>query len=317
MESFIKLSEELQHRLLCPKTKSKLTKSEGRLQSVTDKNISYPIIDGIPVLINNVNSIFSTDNYNTKEKAMFNRETSKIKKLIIKILPDIGLNIKANKNYKKIINILPADAKILIVGGGIMGKGMEPIYSNKAFDLVDSDVVFSKHTNLICDSHDIPFEENTFDCVIIQAVLEHVLDPQRCVSEVYRVLKPSGLVYAETPFIQQVHGKEHDFTRFTHLGHRRLFRHFKEIDSGPVCGPGMALAWSYKSFLKSFASSRKGAQVLTAFAMITSFFLKYFDYYLIDKPGSYDAASGFFFMGTKSDKVLHDKDLITQFRGIK
>ncbi len=84
--------------------------------------------------------------------------------------------------------------------------------------------------------------DESFDGVICQAVLEHVLDPYRCVEEIHRVLRPNGLVYAETPFMQQVHGGTHDFTRFTHLGHRRLFRKFAEVDSGVVCGPGMALA---------------------------------------------------------------------------
>ena len=59
-------------------------------------------------------------------------------------------------------------------------------------------------------------------------------------------------MYAETPFMQQVCVARFDFTRFTHLGHRRLFRWFDEVRSGPVCGPGMALAWSYQYFLLSF-----------------------------------------------------------------
>jgi hypothetical protein len=111
--------------------------------------------------------------------------------------------------------------------------------------------------------------------------------------------------------------KQYDFTRFTYLGHRRLFRHFVEVSSGPACGPGTALAWSYSYFLKSFASSRKISRLLAFFARMTSFFFKYFDYYLIDKPGSYDAASGLFFMGTKSNNVLSDRDLIKQFKGKK
>ncbi len=57
--------------------------------------------------------------------------------------------------------------------------------------------------------------------------------------------------------------------------------------------------------------------LLTFFAYITSFFLKYFDYILIEKPGSYDAASQFFFIGKKSNTVLADKELLKQFRGVK
>ena len=55
------------------------------------------------------------------------------------------------------------------------------------------------------------------------------------------VYKDDGLVYADTPFMQQVHMGRYDFTRFTYLGHRRLFRKFEEIDSGAVSGPAMAL----------------------------------------------------------------------------
>lgn len=182
-----------------------------------------------------------------------------------------------------------------MLGGSIKGEGMDAVYSNESFEIVGSDVSFGSYTKLISDAHDIPFDNETFDCVIVQAVLEHVLDPQRCVSEIHRVLKPTGLVYAETPFMCQVHMKQYDFTRFTHLGHRRLFRHFEEVCSGPVCGPGMALAWSYSYFLKSFATSRTMSRILNVFARFTSFYFKYFDYYLIDKPGSYDAASGLFF----------------------
>ena len=65
----------------------------------------------------------------------------------------------------------------------------------------------------------------------------------------YRVLKYDGLVYAETPFMQQVHMGKYDFHRFTHLGHRRLFRDFSQIESGVMCGLGMALACGYYYFI--------------------------------------------------------------------
>jgi len=153
--------------------------------------------------------------------------------------------------------MLPTNANILVVGGSIKGEGADIIYSNKSFEITGMDVSFGPYTKIIADGHDIPFEDETFDCVIVQAVLEHVLDPQRCVAEIHRVLKSSGVVYAETPFMQQVHMKQYDFTRFTHLGHRRLFRYFEEIEHAPLMGPGTVLAWSYAHFIKSFTSSDK------------------------------------------------------------
>jgi hypothetical protein len=135
------------------------------------------------------------------------------------------------------------------------------------------------------------------------------------VDEIHRVLKQNGLVYAETPFMQQVHMGQYDFTRFTHLGHRRLFRRFDEVESGPVVGPGVALAWAYKYFLLSFATSRVARAILKNFAHLTSFYLKYFDHYLIDKPGAFDAASGYYFMGQKSDQTLSDRELTKLYKG--
>jgi hypothetical protein len=117
--------------------------------------------------------------------------------------------------------------------------------------------------------------------------------------------------------MQQVHMGKYDFTRFTHLGHRRLFRRFEEIEHAPLMGPGTVLAWSYTHFLQSFTTSKKIAVLIKIFAHLTSFFLKYFDYLLICKPGTYDSASAFFFLGRKNKVTLSDRELIKQFKGMK
>jgi ubiquinone/menaquinone biosynthesis C-methylase UbiE len=184
-----------------------------------------------------------------------------------------------------------------------------------SIEFVETDVSFGPRTMLICDGHNLPFQDASFDGIIVQAVLEHVLDPYACVNEIHRVIKMDGIVYAETPFMQQVHGRQFDFTRFTHLGHRRLFRHFEELESGAVCGPGMALAWSYKYFLISFSNNKSIRKLLDGFARITAFYLKYFDYFLTKKKGALDAASGYYFMGKKTGITLTDKELINSYAG--
>ena len=110
----------------------------------------------------------------------------------------------------------------------------------------------SPHTRLVADAHKLPFVDQSFDGVWIQAVLEHVLEPIDVVSEIHRVLRDDGLVYAETPFMQQVHERAYDFTRFTQSGHRWLFRSFTEISAGPVTGGGVALLWSIRYLFRAF-----------------------------------------------------------------
>ncbi len=80
------------------------------------------------------------------------------------------------------------------------------------------DIYYSANVQFIADAHSILLRDASVDAVVIQAVLEHVLDPQQVVDEIWRVLKPSGLVYAETPFLQHVHEGAYDFTRFTESG---------------------------------------------------------------------------------------------------
>ena len=311
------LSPDVQQRLQCPKTKARLIECEGLLQSSTDPCVRYPIIDGVPILICDEKSLFSVDDFVGRKSTTFDLSGRKRGvAMLMKLLPSISANVKARTNYARLAQSLPRGARILVIGGSIMGQGMEPIYEDGSFEVVGSDVSFGPYTGLICDAHDVPFADETFDCVIVQAVLEHVLDPVRCVAEIWRVLKPTGVVYSETPFMQQVHMRQYDFTRFTHLGHRRLFRRFEEVGSGPACGPGMALAWAYTFFLRSFATSPLLRRLLTLFGYLTSFPLKYFDYFLIDRPGAYDAASGFYFWGRKSSTSVDDRELIKQFRGV-
>ncbi len=318
--SSTKISISLQSLLRCPICHSKLAFESENVALCTNYRcgVGFPIVDGIPVIINEHNSIFSINDFTNHRNTTFNLHENTLFSFLGRVLPDISINIRATENYKHFANLLlhySSHPRILIVGGSIPGKGMHDIFANKAFELVESDVSFGPRTTLICDAHDIPFEDEVFDGVVIQAVLEHVLDPYRCVAELHRVLKVNGIVYAETPFMQQVHMGEYDYTRFTYLGHRRLFREFDELESGAVCGPGMALVWSYHYFMLSFTTSHIARAIVGAFTRLTGFYLKYFDYLLINKPGALDAASGLFFMGLKAGNILSDRDLIKQYKG--
>lgn len=322
MNAKVKFTESTQKQLCCPVCKSKLTFMDEKFDCTNSQcKTTFPVVDGIPILINEHSSIFSFSDFLKKKDTTFDFQSqSKVKQFIANLIPDIHANVKGKKNYQRFLEVVikkNEKPKILVIGGSIVGDGMEDILSIPSIELIGSDVSFGPCTSLVCDAHDIPFEDNSFDAVIVQAVLEHVVDPNRCVEEIHRVLKENGVVYAETPFMQQVHMGRYDFTRFTHLGHRRLFRKFEEISSGPVCGPGMALAWSYHYFILSFVKTRAAQFLVTVFTRLTSFWLKYLDYYLIDKPGTFDAASGYYFIGIKSNKVLSDRDLIKLYKGIQ
>lgn len=318
----MKLPAEVIGLLSCPACKSKLKLHGDSLKcSNPDCNLAYPVVNGIPILINEKNSLFSIQDFLGCKATYFPKGYHSWSRRIIKrIIPGIGINIMARKNLAKFGDLVlkqSGSPKILVIGASIIGPGMDGLIKNRSMQLIESDISFGPRTVLICDAHDIPFDDCSFDGVIMQAVLEHLIDPYLCVSEIFRVLKKDGLVYAETPFMQQVHGKQFDFTRFTYLGHRRLFRRFKEISSGAISGPGMALAWSWRFFLTSFTKNEAIKNVLIVFAHLTSFYLKYFDYILIRKKSALDAASAYYFMGRKSERILSDKELIGLYNNKK
>ena len=319
METPLRLPAEAVARLRCPVCGSALRREPSAFACTGPScNAEHPIVDGIPILLDESASVFRVEDFTGQRRTTYALSEARWKTVLKRRLPRIGRNLAAEANLQRLVELCLAQSPrplILVVGGRTVGEGMQAVVSDPRLSLVESDVAFGPRTSIVSDAHSIPFEDRTFDAVIAQAVLEHVVDPWRCVSEIHRVLKPAGLVYAETPFMQQVHGGRFDFTRFTLLGHRRLFRQFEELRSGVSGGPGMALAWAYQFFLLSFAGGRWLRWGLLGLARLTAFPLKTFDRYLQDKPGAADAASGVFFLGRRSETMLSDRELIQGYRG--
>ncbi len=240
-----------------------------------------------------------------------------MRRFLARHLPRIGWNPVSGRNYERFCQLL-LDAsdhpRVLIVGGARVGNGLSFSLDDARVEWVESDIRRSDRTNLLCDAHNIPFEDGSFDGVVAQAVLEHVFDPYQVVSEFARVLKPGGAVYSETPFLQQVHAGARDFTRFTHLGHRRLFRNFVEVDSGPASGPGAAFAWACQAFVMSFLSGKLSRRIAAAVTRVGLFWLKYADLVLIKRPGAFDASAAYYFLGLKGG-LLPDSQLLDNYRG--
>ena len=312
-------SLKISDKLVCPRCKSNVTISANTISCDNSKcGTKYPIIDGIPILINNDNSVFNTSDYKLKVSEIDQSNVgfkSKLRQLR-SLLPDLSNNLSSKKNFRTIQAELEkvSEPRILVIGGATITSDTEMIMNSKSI-IVESDVAFGPRTQVIFDAHDIPFKDETFDLVIYQAVLEHVADPQRCAEEAYRVLNKDGIVFAATPFMQQVHLKAYDFTRFTYLGHRRLFRKFKEIDSGIFAGTGVTLGWSIKYFFFSFIGNKYLRHSVELLLSILFFWLKYVDFLTYRFKGSYDGASGFYFIGRKSEEILSDRELIKQFKG--
>ncbi len=281
----------------------------------------YPTAGGQPVLVDFEKSVFNRTDYDEDKSVvlpsgvMFSGSfrtysnmtfRDRIRQVIY------GVNHVATRNSFAVLKSLKARSakpRLLIIGGGTLGLGTDTLYKDGSVEIVGIDVYPSPNTCLLADAHWLPFANEVFDGVWIQAVLEHVLEPHLVVEQIYRVLKPDGVVYAETPFMMQVHEGAHDFTRFTFSGHRWLFRKFAQIDGGSLGGAGWAMLWSVRYFWRALGIGDKAATTLTA----PFFWLRYFDH-VMRRRTSADAGLGFFFFGRKSETAMTPKEIIAYYQ---
>jgi ubiquinone/menaquinone biosynthesis C-methylase UbiE len=108
---------------------------------------------------------------------------------------------------------LPASSRILEVGcgpGSLWSDNLERLPAGWALTLLDLSPGMvaqarahllshnDRFTFAVADAGDIPFVDNRFDAVIANHMLYHVADIGQTATEIQRILKPNGRLYAAT-----------------------------------------------------------------------------------------------------------------------
>lgn len=274
----------------------------------------FPWIEGVPGLIDFDRSIISEDALLASGGRSAITRGGRLWQRAAYVTHDLSavqpaIDARAAKFLKFLHEASDHAPAVLVIGGANLSP-KSPYRAAPGTRFIASDIYYSPSTDVLADAHFLPFRDASFDGVSIQAVLEHVLDPPAVVSEIYRVLKPNGIVYAETSFMQQVHEAAFDFSRFTHSGHRWLFRDFDEIQSGAADGPGYVFLWSIRYLVRGLFRT-KIAGILAGLGML---WVRLFDK-LIPEAFAVDSTSGVFFIGRKSDTSLNPQDMIAYYRG--
>lgn len=65
---------------------------------------------------------------------------------------------------------------------------------------IDNESEYTDKTNIKMDAEDLKFDDNTFDFIFLSHTSEHFENPLKCWKEIYRVLKPNGLVFNASPY---------------------------------------------------------------------------------------------------------------------
>jgi SAM-dependent methyltransferase len=98
-------------------------------------------------------------------------------------------------------------------------------------DVTRSDILDIDRENKRATIHDDlrkldTISDNTYDCIILTQVLQFIDDYPSAIREIYRILKPGGVLLATMPAVSRADvrsGIDADFWRFTQAGANYLF----------------------------------------------------------------------------------------------
>jgi len=132
------------------------------------------------------------------------------------------------QKLRPIVSNFETPSKCLLLGGGsklthVMPKGIETLVTC---------LHPGRSQAMKVDAEDTPFDDNQWDYVISDQMLEHVRKPWKAVGEMHRIVKPGGVVICTTCSYNPVHRCPIDCYRFMPDGMRALFEDFSSVQVG-------------------------------------------------------------------------------------
>lgn len=102
-----------------------------------------------------------------------------------------------------------------------LGSGKRPYKPREGEKVIHLDKVNLPDVEVVHDLNifPYPFEDNTFDVVIATHVLEHLDDLVKVMKEIWRILKPGGVLKVTVPYFAS-------HNAFTDPTHKRFFTYF-------------------------------------------------------------------------------------------
>jgi len=125
------------------------------------------------------NSKLSLEELSSERKILGEREINTFKIL----LQEIGYDLRPNNN-----NFLDL---------GCADRFLEPACLNNKWNYIGFD-----YKDLNFENDFFPLESNSIDFAVSLAVIEHLRNPEIFINEIFRCLKPGGVIYLSTPNFQ-------------------------------------------------------------------------------------------------------------------
>ena len=125
-----------------------------------------------------------------------------------------------NENFSK--QVLDDD---WVLDAGAGSAPYKPLFKHAHYESADFEQVDKPYarSTYVCDLKEIPVENERFNYVVFNQVMEHLPEPSLVLAELNRVLKPGGKMIYTGPLFYEEHEQPYDFYRYTQYGLRHLF----------------------------------------------------------------------------------------------
>lgn len=124
-------------------------------------------------------------------------------------------------------DVLPkyANGRLLDVGAGQMP--FYEMYAKYVDEVYATDWPGSLHGSRFIDfacnlEEGLPVSSDSIDTVLASDVLEHLYHPMYALREFFRILRPGGVAFINTPFLYWVHEAPNDYYRYTAYAMHRM-----------------------------------------------------------------------------------------------
>jgi len=178
--------------------------------------------------------------------------------------------------FKALNEVLPLfEEELLDVGCGIMPYRNYILAHSKVKKYVGIDLANALNydselkPDITWDGKNLPLDDDIFDSAMATEVLEHCPDPESVLKEIYRVLKPGGLLFFTVPFLWNLHDVPNDEYRYTPFSLDRHIQNsgFNSIEIFAMGGWHASLAQMLGLWVRRSPISSRKRKILSKLAL--------------------------------------------------
>jgi SAM-dependent methyltransferase len=145
--------------------------------------------------------------------------------------PDYLVLNERRKHFSDWVQLIRGESLcVLDIGGRI--QPYRPLLESRSRTYVAIDPLVTRLVDVVAVGEQLPFRDESFDLVLCTQVLCYADDPSKILDEIYRVLRPGGILLLSAPAVFPSHA-ENDRWRFLPQHMLSLLSSFSDVEIRP------------------------------------------------------------------------------------